>query len=500
MTGEEIATEPEKDDAVTTAMTTTVQESDSLPHPIPNGCEDPNPPIRDDNNAVIAKSTTKRRQSEGSNLAALRKRYRGGGVGVGFSNPPGTHQNNNGGGVPGNSMILPHKFHLGGNIGDPLNLNGLINRPAGSGTVTPPSDSPAALRSPVKKQQGHVDALVARLPCNPNDPLNLNAPDQGSPANETLQPDDGSSQHQSLQHQQTVKVKKRKRKGSNSVADTKVDETTTDSAGVAEKSQNGEGVPEKDVTPSVVPVKKLKAGPNLNKIVSPAIPQGMKPRQIASVNSNHHHHPLARKKSAKNENPTVNNKLGQKLANNVNGGNSSSDAESAKVSNSSSNVGDDQSGSQEKPNGQDNAGVLGIQGGGKKKNKRKRRLSTKSSKSSSDTSSNKNQETSAMVDGSAASSTTTTTSGETDSKMPSTAFAGGGRGKNGAKIFDRGNYNRYYGSRNPKGDDDPRFQVSSFICRQVIFVSDGINSVGDYNSTRVGVVFVAICFHNWITR
>ena len=477
MTSEELETEPKTDDpsdggglneSLTTATITTAQNSDFFTHPNPNGCDEftqqKQQQKTDANNATNAKVATKRRPSEGSNLAALRKRYRGGGIGGGSANGPrfsydsGMHHNNNNNAL-GNSMILPHKFHLGGNITDPLNLNGLINRTAGSGTVTPPSDSPAALRSPVKKHHGHVDALVARLPCNPNDPLNLNAPEQEISSSETPLPDDANVQLQMLQ-QQTAKMK-RKRKGSTSLAETNEDESSRNSAESTEKSQNEDGVTEKDVPPFAAPVKKLKAGPNLNRIVSPAIPQGIKPRQNSSGNSSgnaNHHPPLARKKSGKNDNKNV-----QKLANG-NGGNSSSDADSAKASNaSSSNASDDRSGIQEKLSCQDNAAVNGNQGNGKKKQRRKRRLSTKSNntnKSSSDTSSNKNQGTSGAVAGSVASSTTTT-SGERDSKMPSAAFGGSGgpRGKNGGKVFDRGNYNRYYGSRNPKGDEDPRFQV-----------------------------------------
>jgi len=42
----------------------------------------------------------------------------------------------------------------------------------------------------------------------------------------------------------------------------------------------------------------------------------------------------------------------------------------------------------------------------------------------------------------------------------------------------------------------------------MLFVADGINSVGDYNSSRVGVVCLSVCvsvsplffmFHDWIT-
>lgn len=142
------------------------------------------------------------------------------------------------------TIVLPTKFLLGGNIYDPLNLSGLGED---ENQITPQS-SPL----PTPKHRTHVEV---RIPANINDPLNLNS---GEDIDEsTLISPKGKG--------------KRKRKRKRTESETTVDEEANTSKEEAECSKSVEksSALNLKIEEQIAPLMR-----NNDKIVSPVIPQG----------------------------------------------------------------------------------------------------------------------------------------------------------------------------------------------------------------------------------
>lgn len=174
--------------------------------------------------------------------------------------------------VNAGKIILPTKFLLGGNITDPLNLNSMcdeeINRALNERT---PQSSP--LPMPIRRHQVQVF-----IPPNINDPLNLN---NSEDVDLDLISPKGTMKKRRNKH-------KRKRFG---VADT-IEESCAETGSIDSKIKDiieqaiSQGTVPKSVTCRAMSTAELQSR-DINKIVSPVIPQTSPKRKRKRTSSEH---------------------------------------------------------------------------------------------------------------------------------------------------------------------------------------------------------------------